>query len=152
MIEHIAPLRKADFLLHIKKFTKKDGVIFVAFPAWQMPFGGHQQICKSKVCATLPFMHLLPYSWYKKYLAFFKEKEGCITELLEIKRSKMTIEHFEEICYENNFKITNRTLWFINPHYQEKFNLLPIQLKLEVDHLPFFRNFFATSCFYILQL
>ena len=45
VIEHIEP--KEQFIKHIKAFADKDTLIFWGFPAWQMPFGGHQQICKN---------------------------------------------------------------------------------------------------------
>lgn len=39
VIEHVPA--KGKFLLHLKSFLKSTGVLFVGFPAWQMPFGGH---------------------------------------------------------------------------------------------------------------
>ena len=67
---------KAEFFTKIKPLVRENGIVFFAFPAWQMPFGGHQQICKSKV-SKLPFIHLLPNPLYKGILHLGKEK-GCI--------------------------------------------------------------------------
>lgn len=47
VIEHIYD--KTLFIKNTKLYLKDDGVLFISFPAWQMPFGGHQQICKSKI-------------------------------------------------------------------------------------------------------
>ena len=58
VIEHIE--RKAAFLSDLKHYLKPGGIVFMSFPAWQMPFGGHQQICRNKVISHLPFIHLLP--------------------------------------------------------------------------------------------
>ena len=63
VIEHVPT--KEPFLAHLRKFMKTKGVLFVGFPAWQMPFGGHQQICRSKLCSHLPFIHLLPNHLYQ---------------------------------------------------------------------------------------
>ena len=41
VIEHIAPEDKGRFLERIHTFLAPEGVAFLAFPAWQMPFGGH---------------------------------------------------------------------------------------------------------------
>ena len=151
VIEHIElPLKRA-FIAHMKKFVKPDGLLFIAFPAWQMPFGGHQQICHSKVCATLPFTHLLPTPWYRSYLKVFGEGQACIDELLSIKRSKMTIEAFESLCREAGLKVLDRTLWFINPHYKQKFGLPALRLRAPLSSLYYFRNFLSTSCFYLLS-
>lgn len=151
VIEHIEPEFKSTFISGIRKYLKPDGVVFIGFPAWQMPFGGHQQICRSKVCSSLPFMHLLPTSLYRSYLGLFKEEQHQIDELLSIKRSKMTIEGFEELCRKEGFEICDRTLWFISPHYKAKFNLRPAKLWKWVGSIPYIRNFFSTSCFYILK-
>lgn len=47
VIEHIDKCRKVEFILHAKEFLSETGIIFWGFPAWQMPFGGHQQICRT---------------------------------------------------------------------------------------------------------
>lgn len=151
VIEHIEHPLKRVFITHMKKFVKSDGLLFIAFPAWQMPFGGHQQICHSKLCATLPFMHLLPMSWYRSYLKRFGEGESCIDELMSIKRSKMTIETFEFLCREAGLKVLDRTLWFINPHYKQKFGLPALKLRAPLSTLYYVRNFLSTSCFYLLS-
>ena len=63
VIEHIDD--KAGFLKGLKRYLAPGGVVFIAFPAWQMPFGGHQQIAHSKVVSHFPFLHLLPSPLYK---------------------------------------------------------------------------------------
>ncbi len=56
VIEHIDS--KKVFLANLRRYMKPQGVVFMAFPAWQMPFGGHQQICRSRFLSHLPFFHL----------------------------------------------------------------------------------------------
>ena len=63
VIEHID--NKELFLHSLKNYLSPNGVIFIAFPAWQMPFGGHQQIARSKVISHMPFIHLLPRILYQ---------------------------------------------------------------------------------------
>ena len=113
VIEHI-PFKDL-FMKHLKQFLRIDGVVFFAFPAWQMPFGGHQQICRSKLCSKLPFIHLLPPFLYTAILKICGEKKNCINELMSIKNCKVTIEDFEKLLTENNFYYLDRYLWLINP-------------------------------------
>lgn len=152
VIEHIEPEHKNRFFARIRMYLKADGIVFFGFPAWQMPFGGHQQICSSRVCSMLPFMHLLPQSIYKVYLKAFKEPEHKIEELLSIKRSKMTPEIFETLCTQERYIIADKIFWLFSPHYKSKFNLRPRLLWKWVGKIPFIRNFFSTSCFYIISL
>jgi SAM-dependent methyltransferase len=151
VIEHIEAPYKDAFFSHVKHFLKKDGIIFWRFPAWQMPFGGHQQICKNKFLSTIPFYHLLPLPIFSGMLRLFNENEHNIKELISIKKSKMSIENFEHLCRLHHQKIINRQLWFINPHYKQKFNLNPRKLSSLIGNIPYIRNFFSTSCYYITK-
>lgn len=149
VIEHIDD--KDLFMSKIGNYLKADGVVFMSFPTWQMPFGGHQQISKNKILSHLPFVHLLPTSFYKALIKLFGEDEGNTKELLAIKRTGITIERFEKIINHTNLSIKHRELWFINPHYKTKFGLTPRKLPRLLSNIPYFRNYLTSSCFYILS-
>ena len=150
VIEHVPD--KYAFMDHLRKFMRADGILFVAFPAWQMPFGGHQQICRNRIWSKIPFFHLLPCSWYHFILKKLAgEKDNTIKELLYIKKCRCPIEQFEKVIKTVNLSILNRQLWFINPHYQQKFGLNPKKLCLPISRIPLLRNFCSTSCFYLLK-
>ncbi len=103
VIEHIG--NKQEMLNRIGYFMKTSGILFIAFPAWQMPFGGHQQICHSRWLSKLPYIHLLPNVLYKTLLFIGGEKEDCIKELISIKSTKITIEHFEKLISRTSLYI-----------------------------------------------
>lgn len=149
VIEHIS--NKAQFLSGLKPYLSADGIIFIAFPAWQMPFGGHQQIATNKIVSHLPFVHLLPFYIYRKLLEWCGEQDSTIKELLEIKKTRCTIERFKNIVSESGYKIADEQLYLINPHYEVKFRMTPQKLNRFISHIPYIRNFFSTSCFYILK-
>lgn len=149
VFEHID--NKKFFLKKLSELVlSPQSVVFMAFPAWQMPFGGHQQICRSKILSRFPFIHLIPASLYRLLLKSFGESDGCICELLDIKRTKVSIESFERLLRQSSFKTGNRQLWFINPHYEIKFGLTPRRLPAMISNIPYLRNFFSTSCWYIV--
>lgn len=149
VLEHIAD--KEAFLQRMYQSLKPDGIVFMAFPAWQMPFGGHQQICRSGFLSKLPFMHLLPTGCYKGILKLFNETGDVQAELLDIKKTGVSVESFERLIKRMNLKIVHRQLWFINPHYQTKFGLKPRKLSKFFAGVPYIRNFMTTSCFYMLR-
>lgn len=148
VIEHIE--QKDVFFNHIKQFMAHSGIIFWGFPAWQMPFGGHQQICRSKVCSMLPFIHLLPEWLYKFILTAFNEPKPCIDELVDIKKCGISIEKFEKLAKKNNHIVVDKQLWLINPHYKQKFGLKPRKLGT-LSRVKYLRNLFSTSCFYVTK-
>lgn len=151
VIEHIDPENKATFIGKIKDYMAPGAIVFFGFPAWQMPFGGHQQICRSKVCRKLPFAHLLPPKLYESYLRHFGESDATVSELLQIKRAGTSVEKFMRLSKETGYEILDRKLWFINPHYKVKFGLTPARLAWPFSAIPYLRNFLSTSCFFILR-
>ena len=151
VIEHIEPEFKVSFLTHMKKFMKSNAIAFFGFPAWQMPFGGHQQICVGFV-SKLPFIHLLPMSAYRWLLTKAGENSSTIEELCSIKRSKMPVEKFEKVVKEAGLQRCKRTLWIINPHYKQKFHLIPLREIIPFNLIYYIRNFYTTTAWYILKI
>lgn len=149
VIEHID--NKEQFLRNLKKYLSPNRMIFIAFPAWQMPFGGHQQIARSKIISHMPFIHLLPRILYKWILELFSEQESTVKELLTIKYTRCTIEMFRRVVKQTDYQIVNEQLYFINPHYKIKFGLTPHKLNKTIACIPFIRNVFSTSCFYLIR-
>lgn len=148
VIEHIAD--KQGLLGHLGRFLKSSGIVFIAFPAWQMPFGGHQQICRSRALSHLPFVHLLPSRAYRSVLGAFGESGDCIDELLQIKKTGISVERFEKLVRNASLTVKDRQLWLVNPHYETKFGLRPRRLDGILSAIPYLRDFMSTSCFYIL--
>ncbi len=112
-LEHIHDQNK--LLEYIKKFLKPNGRIFLAFPAWQMPFGGHQQMCDNKFVSLLPYIHLLPNFLYVNILKLFGESERKINALLETKETGISIERFEKIIFQLKYQIKKKIVLFYKP-------------------------------------
>lgn len=149
VIEHIHDQEK--FFRALRQFLSPGGKIFFGFPPWQMPFGGHQQKCKSKLLSVLPYYHLLPMPLYKGMLKLFGETELKVSNLAEIKETGISIERFERIYNSQNYKLLKRQLFLINPIYKYKFKLTPrAQFKL-IERIPWVRNFLSTCAYYVLE-
>lgn len=140
VIEHIPD--QTRFLNKLHDLLKPGGRVFFAYPPWWMPFGGHQQLCKSKLLSKLPWFHLLPKAIYSAVLKSFGESEATITNLMEIKETGITIERMHQIIGENNFKAFKETYWVTNPIYVKKFNIKPIK---SIVNIPYLRNFYVTA-------
>jgi len=150
VIEHIHDQDK--FLALMKNLLAPGGIAFFAFPPWQNPFGGHQQICESKILSLLPYYHLLPVPLYEGLLKAFGESDGKISTLLEIKETGISLERFEKTAKKNGYEQILKTLFLINPNYEVKFGLKPRKLTKFIALIPFLRNFFATCGYYIIRV
>jgi len=147
-LEHIH--NQESFLLHLKSFLKNTGKIFIAFPPWYMPFGGHQQMCESRFLSKLPYFHILPKYFYKCILKLFGEYENKINSLLEIKATCISIQRFRKIVKKQHFTIEKQTLYLINPNYEVKFGMKPYTLPRLIN-LPLVREFFTTAYYCVLS-
>ena len=145
MIEHIHD--QAKLIGWMKNFLKSDGIVFFGFPPWYMPFGGHQQICHSKI-SRLPYIHLLPRSIYRWIL---KRKKESVDELMEIRDTGISIERFEKICKKEGYDIFYKRHYLLNPIYEWKFGWKAKKQIGLIRAIPFVRDFFTTCVYYIIQ-
>ena len=149
VIEHIHDQQK--FLRFIRRFLNEEGRIFLGFPPWYMPFGGHQQVCKNRWLANLPYIHLLPAPLYKQALEMFGEKPARVSELLEVKETGLSIERFRKIVREQGYQVERENLYLVNPNYEIKFHLKPRRQLPVVSSLYFLRNFVTTCCYSLVR-
>lgn len=149
VIEHIPD--QGRLLRKLRRFLRPGGHIFLGFPPWQMPFGGHQQICRNRWLSKLPYYHLLPSAAYKGVLKAAGEPPHIVSELLEIKETGLSIGQFEKLAREANFNILGKQLYLINPIYRYKFNLNAREQNRVVGAIPYLRNFLTTCAYYLLE-
>jgi len=149
VIEHIHDQER--FLNFVHKFLKPEGRIFFGFPPWRMPFGGHQQICSSKLLSKLPWFHLLPVPLYKGVLKAGGESDGIVKDLIEIKETGISIARFSGTIERSGFRFEQKDLWFINPNYEIKFGLKPRPLPTLLGSIPWVKDFFATCCYALVR-
>ena len=146
-IEHIH--NQELFFKHILSYLKPDGTIFISFPPWRMPFGGHQQMCVNPFLSKLPYFHILPKFLYRWMLQLFGEDTPKIHSLLEIKETRLSIQKFQKIVKKQNYTITKQTFYLINPNYEVKFGINPRTLPRWLN-IPVIRDFFTTAYYVIL--
>ncbi|NDC41085.1 MAG: class I SAM-dependent methyltransferase, partial [Chitinophagia bacterium] len=146
VIEHV--FGQAEFIAHLKTLLRPDGQIFFGFPPWYMPFGGHQQVCRTKWASKIPWYHLLPTPIYKSILNAAGEHPLTVKELLEIKSTGISIERFEHILRQTNLRVLKKQHYLINPIYKYKFKMEPRVQFPFISAIPFFRNFITTCVYY----
>lgn len=149
VIEHIHDQDK--FMSEVGKFLKDGGAIFYGFPAWRMPYGGHQQVCKTKIASKLPYYHILPKFIYKGMLKLFGEQNSKIESLMEIKDTRISTARFEKLCEQNNFKVLKRIKYFVAPIYQYKFGYKTKVLWKWLGSIPWINDFFTFQSYYLVS-
>lgn len=145
VIEHIHD--QAKLIGWMKNFLKPEGIVFFGFPPWYMPFGGHQQMCRSRISKLL-YIHLLPRRMYRWIL---KKKKEPVESLMEIRDTGISIERFVRICKKQGYRIAHNRHYFLNPIYKWKFGWKARRQSIIIKAIPFVRNFFTTCVYYIIQ-
>lgn len=148
VIEHIPYQEK--FMKHIKEFLSDTGVIFFGFPPWRMPFGGHQQICISKLASVTPYVHILPKPLYKLWLKLLGESDATIESLMEIKDTGISIHRFKKAVKGAGYRFVSYDAYLINPNYQTKFGLKGRKL-WGVFKFPWLQDFYTTAIYSIIK-
>ncbi|MFN3528681.1 MAG: class I SAM-dependent methyltransferase [Bacteroidia bacterium] len=148
VIEHIPNKDKA--LLQMHKFLKEDGLLFIGWPPWRMPFGGHQQIAASGLLKKLPWFHLLPKSLYVGVLRMFNEPKEVVEELAEIHDYRVSISLMNKLYKLCGFEIRAERHYLVNPIYEHKFGLKTREQWPIIRRTPWFRDFLTSSCYYLL--
>jgi SAM-dependent methyltransferase len=147
--EHIHD--QAQFTAFVKSLLSPGGVLFIAFPPWCNPFGGHQQVCDSRILSKMPWIHLLPRFLYRLLLRTAGESHARIEGLMEIRDTGINLGRFYRIIKKEGFSLMKKSLWFINPNFEVKFGLRPRLLPGFTGSIPGLRNFLATTGYFILS-
>ncbi len=150
VLEHIHDQEK--LIGFVKRFLNPGGILFIAFPPWNNPFGGHQQMCDGRVLSKLPWIHLFPRWLYGAILKAGRESPAKIEGLLEIKDTGINLGRFERAIKKEGFLTLKKSLWFINPNFEVKFGLRPRLLPQFLGKIPFLRNFITTTGYYIISM
>ena len=83
-------------------------------------------------------------------LKLFKEDDGTIELLLEIKDTGISIERFEKIVKEKKYQTLEKTHYLINPIYEWKFGWKPKIQNSLVTKIPYLRNYVTTCVYYLI--
>lgn len=148
-IEHIPD--QTGFLGRVRDLLAPGGRIFVGFPPWQNPFGGHQHHLANPLLSYAPYWHLLPRAVCDGMMRAFGEAPEARAALLAIKDTGLSIEQFEAMVEAQGLQVETSLHYLINPNFEVKFGLTPRAQAPLVRRLPWVRNFLTTTVYYLLR-
>lgn len=149
VIEHIPEQEK--FMPQLHRFLNPGGRVFFAFPPWQMPYGGHQQVLPQKWASKLPYYHLLPGKLYPMLLGALGVQANGVKTMEEIRSTGISIERFLRICSRSKFNISSKHFYLFNPIYEYKFGIKPRRQWGFIAWLPWVRNFLTMGVYYMVE-
>ncbi len=146
VIEHLGDTEKA--LINIKKLIKPGGFLFVTFPPYHSPFGGHQHTI-GKAAGKIPYIHLLPRSVFGKIIASGRPDD--IDEVERLSRIRLTPGKFMDAVNNSGFEISNVDYYLSRPVFKMKFGIPPVRLA-RLSRIKFVRKYLCLEAAYLLHV
>ncbi len=151
----IDPLKAMEKL---KTLGRPGSLMHVAFPPYYSPFGANQHIARRSVIRFLPFVHLLPGPLFWRLLADQRPDleapgsfvAGFLDDLRAIRRTKISIGGFREICFKLNLTVVSEECYFIRPAIAMRYGLPVIRNSL-FGRVSFLREFTTSGALYLLK-
>lgn len=145
VIEH---LEKPEIALrNIHRILKPGGYLFVTFPPYRSPFGGHQHTVNNTL-GKLPYIHHLPDSLFHKMIASGREND--IGEVKRLQKIMLSPENFIYTAKRENFVIVKEEYYLLRPVFKMKFGLPSISLR-GLSKNKFVRNYLSMEASYLLK-
>ncbi len=145
VIEHLDDTQLA--LQNIKKIIKPGGYLFVTFPPYHSPFGGHQHTLAS-LPGKIPYIHLLPDFLFHPLIA--SGRPADIEEVKRLQHIKLTPKKFIHAAESAGFQISHADYYLLRPVFKMKFGLPTISLT-PLSNLPLVKSFLSLEAAYLLK-
>lgn len=146
VIEHLDNTFLA--LKNISKILKPSGVLFITFPPYYSPYGGHQHTLAGNFFTKLPYIHLLPNFIFHRLIRSGREND--IGEVKRLQTIKLTAKKLKSAAEKAGYEIMNEDYYLLRPVFKMKFGLPTIKITA-LAKLPFIKDLFSLECAYILK-
>lgn len=145
VIEH---LDYTDIALrNIRRIIKPGGCLYVTFPPYYSPFGGHQHTVANNG-GKLPFIHLLPDAIFHRLIASGRAND--IEEVKRLQKIKLTPKKFEFAAAKEGLHVVLKDFFMLRPVYKMKFGLPSFKIS-RLSFLPLVKNFLSLEASYVLR-
>lgn len=145
VIEHLDDATIA--LQNIRRVLKPGGALYVTFPPYYSPYGGHQQTLVNWA-SKVPFMHLLPEPIFEAMIASGRPADK--EEVRRLRRIRMTTTKFRAAADKAGYSIADEKLYFLRPVFKMKFGINPVGANF-LKPIPGMRDIVALEAGYILK-
>ena len=146
VIEHLDDTRLA--LANIQRLLKPGGFLFVEFPPYNSPFGGHQHLLRNTL-GRLPYTHLLPKPLFTKMTASGWHSVD-IEEVRRLSKIRLMPKSFKAAAHAAGYAICHEQYYLLRPVFKMKFGLPTVPLT-PLKWLPGVKELLSLEANYILQ-
>ena len=150
VLEHIARYREA--LLRAKACLKPGGHIFVSYPPYYSPFGGHQQVAGNWT-RLVPYLHYLPKRMFFRLMriadnAYMKAADS-IGDLESVRATRLTLAKAERAFAVAGLQRRAAQYFLFRPEFKVRYGI-PVIPAGPLAHLPVAREALVMGVYYLL--
>ncbi|TVQ10572.1 MAG: methyltransferase domain-containing protein [Leptolyngbya sp. DLM2.Bin27] len=149
-LEHIPSYFEA--LAKAKACLPLGGHIFVSFPPYYSPFGGHQQYANNsfKLC---PYVHYLPSKLFFGLIQCednaYMSAAASKADLRSIRKTRLTLGKLEKAARRLGLAVAARNLFLLRPAFKVRYGLPILQAPI-IGDLPVVREVVVMGAYYLL--
>lgn len=145
VIEHLDDTTAA--LKNIRRMLKPGGYLYITFPPYYSPYGGHQQTLVNGA-SKIPFVHLLPKGLFEKAIASGRAADKV--EVRRLRNIRMTTSKLRAAAKAAGYSIADERLYLLRPVFKMKFGLYPVSANF-LKPFPGLRDVMALEAGYLLR-
>lgn len=145
VIEHLDDAEVA--MTNIRKMLKPGGYLFVTFPPYHSPFGGHQHTV-ANIWGKLPYIHLLPDFLFHGLIASGRKNDIC--EVKRLQKIRLTPKKFVNAAIKAGYEVAHEDFYLLRPVYKMKFGLPALKLT-PISFIPFVKSLLSLEGCYLLK-
>lgn len=145
VMEHLE--KTSTSLRHVMDFLKPGGYLYIVFPPYYSPFGGHQHLLQN-FWGKLPFLQFLPDALFQPLIRSGRSID--VEEVTRLRKIRLTIGSFERAIRNAGLEIVDEQLYFLRPVFKLKFGLPSVRVNV-LRHIPGLREVGALEAAYLLR-
>lgn len=149
VIEHLPEKHKVLARLHALMGTHTR--LFITFPPFYSPFGGHQQVLHSGF-RYLPYFHALPTPFWLLFrflISHLDTNSGYLKEVEKLRRYRISIGLFLKSIRLHNFRIVAHRFYLSRPSHRLRYGF-PVIITNHIGRIPYLRELLITGAFFLL--
>lgn len=150
VLEHVP--RRDDMLAACRRSLRPGGALFVSFPPYYSPFGGHQQVAANWP-RLAPYLHVLPGSLFFRLVRLednvYLRAEDLLGDMTSVRQTRLTIGRAERAFRRAGLGVAHRQFFLLRPEYAVRYGL-PSLGAGPIGAVPLVREALVMGAFYLL--
>lgn len=150
VLEHVVDV--AAVLRASAARLRAGGRIFVSFPPYRSPFGGHQQYAAG-IARTLPYVHHLPESLFLRLArpaaTEYMSREDSLDDLRSVRLTRLTLDKAEQAVAGAGLRMVDRELFLVRPEHSLRYGIRTRGAG-RAGELPIIRELAVSGAYYLV--